>query len=104
MMKDFIEVRDQLFESTQIEGLSEKEIQEASEIYKKLDEYIANGGKLQDLDEGFFSGLLGAGAGAAFGPAIGKAICKALGIERGALYDLFTSRMVTAAIGAVLAK
>lgn len=103
-MKDFLEIREQLFESSQIEGLTDKEINEAEKIYNKLDEYLEKGGKLEDLDEGFFTGLLGGAAGAAFGPAIGKAICRALGIERGVLYDLFTSRMVTAAIGAALGK
>lgn len=103
-MKDFLEIKDQLFEASQIEGLTEEQINEAEKIYNKLDEYLEKGGKLEDLDEGFFSGLLGGAAGAAFGPAIGKAICKALGIEKGILYDLFTSRMVTAAIGACMAK
>ena len=103
-MKDFIEVKEQIFESSQVYGLTEEQINEATEIYNKIDEYLQNGGKLEDLDEGFFSGLIGGAAGAAFGPAIGKAICKALGIERGVLYDLFTSRLVTTAIGVALGK
>lgn len=103
-MKDFIEVKESLFECTQTEGLTEEQINEAEQIYNKIDDYLAKGGKLQDLDEGFFSGLVGGAAGAAFGPAIGKAICKALGIERGVLYDLFTSRLVTTAIGVALGK
>lgn len=103
-MKDFIEVKEQLFESSQIEGLNESEIKQAEKIYSILEGYIEAGGDLNNLDEGLFSGLLGGAAGAAFGPAIGRAICNALGITRGVLYDLFTSKMVTTAIGAELAR
>ena len=35
---------------------------------------------------------------------VGKAIAKVLGIQKGALYDLLTSRLVGAALGAVLGE
>ena len=42
------------------------------------------------------------GAGITIGPSIGKAICKALGIEKGLLYDLFTSRIFTTAVASYI--
>lgn len=54
------------------------------------------------IKEGILGGLVGAITGATFGPAVGKAICDALGITRGVLYDLFTSKLVTGAICAKL--
>jgi hypothetical protein len=56
-----------------------------------------------DTSEGVFSSMLGAAGGALIGPAIGKAVAGALGVEKGALYDLLTSRLVAAAIGKELA-
>ena len=50
------------------------------------------------IDEGLIAGALGALAGVSFGPAIGKAICNALGIGKGVLYDLMTSKLVNAAV------
>lgn len=59
--------------------------------------------KVEDvIKEGLLGGLIGGITGATFGPAIGKAICEALGITRGVLYDLFTSKLVTGAICAKL--
>lgn len=64
---------------------------------------ILNENNIQ-LDEGIIKTLAGAGVGYITGPALGKAICKALGIEKGILYDLMTSKLVTTAIGAALSK
>lgn len=50
------------------------------------------------VDEGLIAGAIGALAGVSFGPAIGKALCDALGIGKGVLYDLMTSKLVNAAI------
>lgn len=59
--------------------------------------------KVEDnIKEGLLGGLLGGITGVTFGPAVGKAICEALGITRGVLYDLFTSKLVTGAICAKL--
>ena len=61
------------------------------------------GKKTEDvIKEGILGGILGGLTGATFGPAVGAAICDALGITRGVLYDLFTSRLVTGAICAKL--
>ena len=40
----------------------------------------------------------------AIGPSIGKVIAKALGIEKGILYDMFTSRVVGTALGVAISK
>lgn len=56
---------------------------------KPIDNYI---------DEGLIAGALGALAGISFGPAIGKALCNALGIGKGVLYDLMTSKLVNSAV------
>jgi hypothetical protein len=49
-------------------------------------------------------GTLGGVAGFLVGPAIGKVIANALGIEKGIIYDMLTSRLATAALGAALTK
>ncbi len=91
-----------IFESEQIKGLNPSEIHEAEETYYKIVEALEKG---EDIDEGFLTGLLGGTLGAIAGPAIGKAICKVLGIdEKGHLGKLFTSRLVTTAMGYALGK
>jgi hypothetical protein len=89
-----------IFESEQISGLSPEQILEGEKAYKEILEKIQKG---EPIDEGFWGGLIGGAAGALVGPAVGKAICKALGIdEKGTLGTLFTSRLVTTAIGVAL--
>lgn len=61
----------------------------ARKTKKPVDNYI---------DEGLIAGAIGALAGVSFGPAIGKAICNALGIGKGVLYDLMTSKLVNASV------
>ena len=46
--------------------------------------------------------LLGGFAGATWGPKLGEALCKALGIQKGMLYNLLTSRMFLGALGGFL--
>lgn len=65
-------------------------------------EQIAELLKKGELDEGVIGSIVGGLAGVTIGPSIGKAICKALGIERGLLYDLFTSRIFTTAVAAYM--
>ena len=65
-------------------------------------EQIANLIKEGQIDESIIKSLIGGLTGATIGPSIGKAICKALGIERGLLYDLFTSRIFTTAVAAYI--
>ena len=56
------------------------------------------------VNECILGSIFGGLTGFALGTTIGKAIAKVLGIEKGALYDLMTSRLVGAALGAVLGK
>ena len=105
-MKSFIEFKDQpgsIFESYEVEGLTEGEVVEAERVYRELSQYIKENG-IENLDEGILGKIVGGLAGFVIGPAIGKIIASALGIEKGILYDMFTSRLVSAALGASLAK
>lgn len=56
------------------------------------------------IDEGLITKLLGGTAGFIIGPFIGKIIANALGIEKGIVYDMLTSRLANAALGAALTK
>lgn len=56
------------------------------------------------VNEGILGSILGGLTGFALGKVVGEALAKVLGIEKGALYDLLTSRLVGAALGAVLGK
>jgi hypothetical protein len=105
-MKDFKEIcyrESQIFESHEIEGLNQDEINANEIAYSRIQEYLVSH-DLKDLDEGVLGSILGGIAGFTIGPAIGKAIANALGIEKGILYDMFTSRVVVAALGAMLGK
>lgn len=93
MIKNFNEYFD---EDIQLNESQEQMVNEAAEI---IAEKIKNG---DEIDEGIIGSLVGGLAGAAIGPAIGRAICKALGITSGMLYDLFNSRMFTAAVSAYI--
>ena len=65
-------------------------------------EHIAELIKKGEIDEGVIGSLIGGLTGATIGPSIGKAICKALGIEKGLLYDLLTSRSITTAVASYI--
>jgi hypothetical protein len=56
------------------------------------------------INEGILGSILGGLTGFALGKVVGESLAKVLGIEKGALYDLLTSRLVGAALGAVLGK
>jgi uncharacterized membrane protein YeaQ/YmgE (transglycosylase-associated protein family) len=79
-------------------ALSESQKIEVENTSDHIAELIKNG----DIDEGVISSLVGGLTGATIGPSIGKAICKALGIERGLLYDLLTSRIFTTAVASYI--
>lgn len=74
--------------------LNESQLMEVENASEQIAELIKNG----ELDEGIIKSLVGGLTGITIGPSIGKAICKALGIERGLLYDLLTSRIFTTAV------
>jgi len=91
-----------IFEAEEIMGLRPDQILEGERAYRTIVEKLENG---EPIDEGFLTGLLGAGAGALIGPTVGRAICTVLGIkEDGPLGKLLTSRVVTTAMGYALAK
>jgi hypothetical protein len=104
-MKTFNEAREiqLLEESVDLSYLTEEEKGEAERIYKELQEAIEIHG-IKAIDEGILGTILGGAAGFLLGPTIGKIIANALGIEKGILYDMFTSRLVSTALGASIAK
>ena len=76
---------------------------------QKIDEALALfesecDGKIENMDEGFLGKLIGGVGGFLVGPAIGKIIAHALGVEKGVLYDMFTSRLVSTALGIAIGK
>jgi hypothetical protein len=78
--------------------LNESQIIEIENASEQIVELIKSG----EIDEGIMKSLVGGLTGVTIGPSIGKAICKALGIEKGLLYDLFTSRIFTTAVAAYI--
>jgi hypothetical protein len=91
-----------IFEAEQIKGMTAEQIQEAEKAYGILVEKLSKG---EEIDEGLFGAIIGGGIGLLAGPTIGKAICSVLGIkEDGPLGKLFTSRLVTTAMGVALGK
>lgn len=92
-----------IFESHEVEHLNEAEIKEAERIYVQVSEHLKENG-IENIDEGFLGSILGGLAGFIVGPAIGKVIANALGIERGIIFDMLTSRLVGTALGAGITK
>jgi len=109
-MKEYIEFENErIFESEITDDWTEEEIKEAEEIYKELDQLVNESHKLTEeqiekLEENLLKRVLGGAAGFLVGPGVGKVIAKALGVEKGVLYDMFTSRLVGAALGDSIAK
>lgn len=56
----------------------------------------------QEIDEGFFGALIGGLAGVSAGAAIMKAVCKAIGVDKGPLYNLLTSKVICGVAGAAI--
>lgn len=73
-----------------------------NESTKNILDYIADAANGKEVDEGVLAGIFGGGIGLALGPKVGQAICNALNIQKGVLYDLLNSRLVTTAICAKL--
>jgi len=96
--------RSMIFENAEVDGMSNEELKVNEEAYKTLIEYIEQGKDLNELDEGVFGAIFGGLAGVTVGPWLGKAICKCLGIDKGLLYDVFTSRLFTTALGVTIGK
>jgi len=104
--KNLIGHESAIFESHEIEGLTLTEVADAERIYEELEIIYESEGLegLASLDEGFLSKIIGGAAGFVIGPSVGKIIAKALGINRGLLYDMLTSRLVGTALGSALTK
>lgn len=83
------------------EIICESEPQNDILVESKAEE-IATILKENNLEEGFIGTVLGGIAGMTAGAAIMKAVCKTLGLEKGVLYDVLTSKMVCAAAGAAI--
>ena len=103
---DSIDIQNLLNESHE---LTEEHEAAINAVVDKLVEDHNNGKDLESameeiINEGILGSILGGLTGFALGNAVGKAIAKVLVIQKGALYDLLTSRLVGAALGAVLGK
>lgn len=81
------------------EFLNESERQEVQEILVKFGDK-----KINELDEGILGSIIGGLTGFIVGPAIGRVIANSLGIEKGIIYDMLTSRLVSTALGAAITK
>jgi hypothetical protein len=73
-----------------------KKANEEGYTIQQLQEELAN--------EGFIGSILGGLTGFALGQAVGRMVANALGVEKGLLFDLMTSRVIGAAIGYHLGK
>lgn len=98
---------DALFEGVDTSGSTRTELENSKRLYtyllESIDAAIESDRPLDAVvDEGVLTGLIGAGLGATVMPAIMKAVCGALGVERGVLYDLLTSKLVNTAVGGKL--
>jgi hypothetical protein len=104
-MKTFNEiiVNTSVFEGIDVSYLNEQELNEAIALYEILNESVADGG-IEALETKLQEGIFGAVAGFIAGPAIGRVIANALGIDKGILYDMLTSRLVSAALGSAIQK
>lgn len=98
--KSFIDYKS--IENNGIYYLTESENMQVDEFVKMFEE--EHGKDLSMLDEAFLGKVIGGVAGFLVGPTIGKIIANALGVERGILYDLFTSRLVSTAFGSAIGK
>lgn len=79
--------------------LNESERAEVQDILIKFGDK-----KINELDEGILGSILGGLTGFVVGPAIGRVIANSLGVEKGIIYDMLTSRLVGAALGSAITK
>lgn len=91
--KDFLDVFEDVIRSKKIN---------INESKPNIVDYINMNLNNVPIEEGALGAVLGGVLGLTVGPTIGKAICSALNIQKGALYDLLTSRLVTTAIATKL--
>jgi hypothetical protein len=102
MIKSFKEFRNpSVLEQIEIYELNEQQIAEVGVLEEKMLVILEKDG-FQGLNKAINEGLFGATLGFLVGPSIGRVIARALGIEKGILYDMFTSRLVSAALGSAI--
>ena len=88
-----------------MKSIHEQIIEERQLIIEQKSDELAQAIKEgTEVDEGFLSTMLGGLAGVTAGAAIMKAVCKALGLEKGMIYDLLTSKLVCGIAGAAIAN
>lgn len=97
-MKTFNEAIIEVYEGIDISHLNESEVIELKKVYLELDEILAKDG-IEAIEKKLSEGFLGGALGFIFGPAIGKIVANALGVEKGILFDMLTSRLVSSALG-----
>lgn len=107
--KEFIGEKEdfQDLEAVMNESVDQNMIDEAVEAFirkAKEEGYTMEQLEQELTNEGFIGSILGGLTGFALGQSVGKIVANALGVEKGVLYDLFTSRLVGAAIGYHLGK
>jgi hypothetical protein len=81
------------------DSLNEEEQAQLDRIIEEISTY-----KKEELNESILSSIIGGTLGYIIGPSLGKRIANALGIEKGPLYDLFTSKLVNISIGQAISK
>lgn len=101
-------------EGLQEEWSPELEARVTAAIDAFLEKYSDNNGNLdinaldilneEITNEGLLGSIFGGLTGFALGKSLGMMIAKVLGIQKGIFYDLITSRLVGAALGASLGK
>lgn len=88
-----------------MKSIHEQIIEERQLIIEQKSDELAQAIKEgTEVDEGFLATMLGGLAGVTAGAAIMKAVCKALGLEKGMIYDLLTSKLVCGIAGAAIAN
>ena len=98
-MKSFKEFKNPpKIESLEVYELDEQQLLEVSKLEKKIYEIYEKEG-IAGIEKSLNEGIFGAALGFLIGPSIGRVIARALGVEKGILYDMFTSRLVSAALG-----
>ena len=88
-----------------MKSIHEQIIEERQLLIEQKSDEIAQAIKEgKEVDEGFLATMLGGLAGVTAGASIMKAVCKALGLEKGMIYDLLTSKLVCGIAGAAIAN
>ncbi|MBR4589625.1 MAG: hypothetical protein IKO36_03085 [Bacteroidaceae bacterium] len=97
----------ELNESIKNEELSEEDNAIIDSVVNRISESVKNGEDLEKVmeeivNEGLLGSIVGGLVGISLGSAVMKAVAKVLGVEKGILYDLLTSKVCCAAVGVVM--